>query len=45
MRALAYCPPEANGQPNSLTEKMRDLGAEVFTHMNQLTSFIAKKNQ
>ena len=40
MRALAYCPPEADGHANSLTEKMRDLGAEVFTHMNQLTSLI-----
>ncbi len=40
MRALAYCPPEADGLANSLTEKMRDLGAEVFTHMNQLTSLI-----
>ena len=40
MRALAYCPPEADGLANSLTQKMRDLGAEVFTHMNQLTSLI-----
>jgi HAD superfamily hydrolase (TIGR01509 family) len=40
MRALAYCPPEADGHANSLTEKMRDLGAEVFTHMGQLTSLI-----
>lgn len=40
MRALAYCPPEADGRVNVLTEKMRDLGAEVFTHMNQLTSLI-----
>lgn len=40
MRALAYCPPEADGRVNVLTDKMRDLGAEVFTHMNQLTSLI-----
>ncbi|HOY22102.1 MAG TPA: HAD family phosphatase [Cellvibrio sp.] len=40
MRALAYCPPEADGLANSLTQKMRDLGAEVFTHMNQLTLLI-----
>ena len=41
MRALAYCPPEADGRENTLTEKMRELGAEVFTHMNQLTLLIA----
>ena len=40
MRALAYCPPEADGRANMLTEKMRELGAEVFTHMSQLTSLI-----
>ena len=41
MRALAYCPPEADGRVNVLTGKMRDLGAEVFTHMNQLALLIA----
>lgn len=40
MRALAYCPPEADGRQNVLTEKMRDLGAECFTHMNQLLALI-----
>jgi HAD superfamily hydrolase (TIGR01509 family) len=40
MRALAYCPPEPNGQPNVLTAKMRELGAECFTHMNQMLALI-----
>jgi HAD superfamily hydrolase (TIGR01509 family) len=41
MRALAYCPPE-DGKPNSLAEKMRELGAECFTHMNQLVALISQ---
>jgi HAD superfamily hydrolase (TIGR01509 family) len=40
MRALAYCPPETDGHSNVLAEQMCDLGAEVFTHMNQLISLI-----
>jgi len=40
MRALAYCPPDEQGLPNSLTDKMRNLGAECFTHMDQLIPLI-----
>jgi HAD superfamily hydrolase (TIGR01509 family) len=36
MRALAYCPPQANGRENTLIVEMRALGAECFLHMNQL---------
>lgn len=42
MRALAYCPPEPSGHENVLTEKMRELGAECFTHMNELIPLIMK---
>jgi HAD superfamily hydrolase (TIGR01509 family) len=42
MRALAYCPPEPSGHANVLTEQMRELGAECFTHMNELFALILK---
>jgi len=42
MRALAYCPPEEDDKPNSLLEKMRDLGAECFFSMNDLIPLILK---
>lgn len=42
MRALAYCPPDEDGNPNSLMGKMRELGAECFAHMNELMSLIVK---
>lgn len=42
MRALAYCPPDEAGNPNSLTDKMRELGAECFAHMNELIPLIVK---
>lgn len=45
MRALAYCPPDETGKPNSLIEKMRELGAECFTHMNELLPLIHKVNE
>lgn len=44
MRALAYCPPDESGKPNSLIEPMRELGAECFAHMNELMSLILKVN-
>lgn len=40
MRALAYCPPDEEGNPNSLINKMRELGAECFAHMNELIPLI-----
>lgn len=40
MRALAYCPPDHQGQPNSLIQQMTDLGAECFFHMNELLALI-----
>ncbi|RYY73960.1 MAG: HAD family hydrolase [Gammaproteobacteria bacterium] len=45
MRALAYCPPEAEGKPNSLLEHMRNLGAECFFDMNELIPLIFKPQQ
>jgi HAD superfamily hydrolase (TIGR01509 family) len=42
MRALAYCPPEEGGHPNVLTAKMRELGAECFTRMDELIALILK---
>jgi HAD superfamily hydrolase (TIGR01509 family) len=42
MRALAYCPPDETGKPNSLLGPMHELGAECFTHMNELISLIVK---
>jgi len=42
MRPLAYCPPDEEGNPNSLLADMRELGAECFTHMDQLLPLILK---
>lgn len=42
MRALAYCPPEDTGHPNVLIDKMRELGAECFTHMDELIPLLFK---
>lgn len=43
MRALAYCPPDENGNPNSLLLEMRKLGAECFFHMNELIPLLNKQ--
>ncbi len=40
MRALAYCPTSANGEPNVLIADMKNLGAECFTNMKELIPFI-----
>jgi HAD superfamily hydrolase (TIGR01509 family) len=40
MRPLAYCPPEHDGKPNALLQPMRELGAEIFFHMNELLPLI-----
>jgi HAD superfamily hydrolase (TIGR01509 family) len=40
MRPLAYCPPEHDGKPNILLQPMRELGAEVFFHMDELMPLI-----
>lgn len=45
MRALAYCPPDENNHPNTLIEKMRNLGAECFTTMDELIPLIVKSVQ
>lgn len=42
MRALAYCPPDEIGKPNSLLGQMRELGAECFAHMDELIPLIVK---
>lgn len=42
MRALAYCPPEGEGKPNSLISQMTELGAECFFHMDELIGLIFK---
>ncbi len=42
MRALAYCPPDEEGKPNSLIQKMTELGAECFFHMDELIALIFK---
>lgn len=42
MRALAYCPPDHDGKPNSLVPEMQNLGAECFFHMNELLALIFK---
>lgn len=44
MRALAYCPPDEQGRPNSLLEDMRKLGAECFFHMDELMAKLLKLN-
>jgi len=43
MRALAYCPPAENGEPNSLLVEMRALGAECFFHMDQLLALLFQR--
>lgn len=43
MRALAYCPPDSNGNPNSLLQEMADLGAECFFHMDELLGKILQQ--
>lgn len=43
MRALAYCPPDEEGKPNSLIGQMTDLGAECFFHMDELIELIFKR--
>lgn len=40
MRPLAYCPPDDEGIANSLVGEMRNLGAEVFTSMDDLIALI-----
>ncbi|MFO1390417.1 HAD family hydrolase [Cellvibrio sp.] len=40
MRALAYCPPDHDGKPNSLVPQMQNLGAKCFFHMDELIALI-----
>lgn len=42
MRPLGYCPPNRDGSPNCLIADMRQLGAEVFTAMDELIPLIFK---
>ena len=45
MRPLAYCPPDEDAKPNMLLQPMRELGAEIFFHMDQLVPLIFKAHQ
>lgn len=44
MRALAYCPPNENGDDNFLLSAARELGAECFFNMNELMPLLLSKS-